>query len=188
MSPFPRAFYLIVHLQKVEIDCFQKVTWFFSGAFNLGSFLLDHFSYSKFEPQISSTELFTVPRRQRCHFHENIREFNERISSRPRPTFVGLGSSSGQRSRAARQLLPRFPQDDPSVLFLVAELDKSTEPKASFQVQSVPEIHYFKGVQDGKPSQIVQIGGAQIPHIKAKIASLVTVDRFPRPARNLEDC
>jgi hypothetical protein len=45
MSPLPRAFYLIVHLQKVEIDCLQKVTWFFSGVLNLGSFSSDRFSH-----------------------------------------------------------------------------------------------------------------------------------------------
>jgi thioredoxin-like negative regulator of GroEL len=58
------------------------------------------------------------------------------------------------------------------VLFLIVEVDQHPELGQPFGISSVPNVKFFKGEADGKPVEVANVLGANIPDIKAKIAQL----------------
>jgi hypothetical protein len=74
--------------------------------------------------------------------------------------------------RRVRQIFPTLAQNNPTVQFLVLEVDKNDAVKSEFRISTVPDLRFYKGADDGKPTQVGQVIGAQVPEIKGKIASL----------------
>jgi thioredoxin 1 len=94
------------------------------------------------------------------------------IAAHPGLTVVEFGTTTCMPCRRVRQLLPTFAKDNASVQFIVVEVDKNDSVKTEFHVTGVPDIRYFKGAVEGKPAQVAQVVGVNVPEIKAKIASL----------------
>jgi thioredoxin 1 len=99
-------------------------------------------------------------------------ELSAKIAGHPGLTVVEFGTTTCMPCRRVGQLLPTFAKDNPSVQFIVIEIDKNDAVKSEFRVSGVPDLRFFKGVEDGKPAQVGQVIGAIVPEIKSTIAAL----------------
>jgi thioredoxin 1 len=108
---------------------------------------------------------------------ENVRVYEgdldglyKAISDRPGLVVVEFASTTCMPCRRVRQLIPGFAQENPSVFFLIVEVDQHPELGQPFSISSVPNVKFFKGQTAGKPTEVDCVVGANIPDIKAKIA------------------
>jgi thioredoxin 1 len=99
-------------------------------------------------------------------------DLSAKITGHTGLTVVEFGTTTCMPCRRVRQLLPTFAKDNPTIQFIVVEVDKNDSIKTEFHVTTVPDIRYFKGSAEGKPTQVGQVVGVNVPEIKSKIASL----------------
>ena len=87
-------------------------------------------------------------------------------------TVVKLGTTTCTPCKCLNQVLPSIARENETVQFIMIEVDKHPEFKSEFQITSVPNVFFYKRVQDPNPEQVANIVGLKIPEIKAKIAEL----------------
>jgi thioredoxin 1 len=103
-------------------------------------------------------------------FEGDFASFQKKIMDHEGLTVVEFASTTCMPCRRVRQLIPGFAKDNPSVLFLVVEVDQHPELGDPYGIKAVPHMKYFKGSADGKPVEVGAVMGANIPDIKGKIA------------------
>lgn len=104
-------------------------------------------------------------------FEGTVEEFNTKVKEHNGLVVVKFGSTTCMPCRRVRQLLPGIARDNQEVLFMNIEVDQKDEFKEPYNITSVPNIKYFKGVDEsGKPIEVASVIGADIPAIKAKVA------------------
>ncbi|OHS94450.1 Thioredoxin family protein [Tritrichomonas foetus] len=109
-------------------------------------------------------------------FEGTVDELYQKIGGHEGPVVVKFGSTTCMPCKRLKQLLPSMARENASTLFLNVEIDQQADPKSykdAFGITSVPNVFYFKGKDaEGKPQNLGNIVGLQIPQIKAKIAEI----------------
>jgi thioredoxin 1 len=105
-------------------------------------------------------------------FEGTVEAFHQRIADYNGLVVVEFGSTTCQPCRRIRQVFPGFAKANPSVMFLIVEVDKLTDLATEFGIKTVPVIKYFRGTQDSRALELASVQGAQVPDIKAKITEL----------------
>jgi len=107
-------------------------------------------------------------------FHGNLDVFQETIRAHNGLVVVKFGSTTCGPCKRLKQILPGIAKEAPEALFLSVEVDQIPEIKDFYNITSVPQVNFYKGLDtNNNPILIETIIGVKIPEIKSTVTKYV---------------